>query len=404
VVLVLATSTGGIGTHVRELARGLSAAGAAVTVCGPPATNQRFAFDAPTGPAGGSGGRVDFLPVEVSAGPHPSDARAVAALRAALARVRPDVVHAHGLRAGLVASLAGRWRAASGVAVARRVAARYPLVVTLHNAVIARGVRGSASRLAERVVARTADVVLGASADLVASALAAGAADARLGPVAAPVLPPAARTRAAVRAELGAGAGTPLLLSVGRLHPQKGYDLLVSAAARWRDRSPAPAVVIAGDGPGFLALAARISATRAPVTLLGHRDDVADLLAAADLAVVTSVWEARQLFVQEALRAGVALVATAVGGIPDLVGAAAVLVPPGDVDALDTAVRGLLDDPAARARYARAGPERAATWPTTAQTLAQVRGVYRELTATPDPGAGRPEAGRPDPHRSGGRP
>jgi glycosyltransferase involved in cell wall biosynthesis len=397
VVLVLATSTGGIGAHVRELARGLSATGATVTVCGPPATNQRFAFDAPTGPAGptgGSGGGVGFLPVEVSAGPHPSDVRAVAALRAALARVRPDVVHAHGLRAGLVASLAGRWRAT----------ARYPLVVTLHNAVIARGVRGSASRLAERVVARTADVVLGASADLVASALAAGAADARLGPVAAPVLPPAARTRAAVRAELGVAAGTPLLLSVGRLHPQKGYDLLVSAAARWRDRSPAPAVVIAGDGPGFLALAARISATRAPVTLLGHRDDVADLLVAADLAVVTSVWEARQLFVQEALRAGVALVATAVGGIPDLAGAAAVLVPPGDADALDAAVRGLLDDPAARARYARAGPERAATWPTTAQTLAQVRGVYQELTAAPDPGAGRPEAGRPDPHRPGGRP
>ena len=93
--------------------------------------------------------------------------------------------------------------------------------------------------------------------------------------------------------------------------------------------------------------------------LLGHRTDVADLLAAADLAVVTSDWEARQLFAQEALRAGVPLVATAVGGLPELVGDAAVLVPPGDVDALDAAVRRLLDDPhgarGATPRAARAG-------------------------------------------------
>jgi glycosyltransferase involved in cell wall biosynthesis len=138
-------------------------------------------------------------------------------------------------------------------------------------------------------------------------------------------------------------------------------------------------VVIAGSGPSYLHLTARISAVRAPVMLLGHRQDVADLLAAADLAVVTSVWEARQLFAQEALRAGVPLVATTVGGLPELVGDAAVLVPAGDVDALDRAVRELLDDPAARARYARAGEAQASLWPTSAQTVAQVQAVYAEL-------------------------
>jgi glycosyltransferase involved in cell wall biosynthesis len=305
------------------------------------------------------------MPVEISTAPQPSDARAVSALRRALAAAAPDVVHAHGLRAGLVAALAR---------------ARCPLVVTLHNAVLARGLRGRASRLVERLVARRADVVLGASGDLVARAVALGAADARLAPVAAPLLPPPRRTRVAVRAELGVAAEEPLLLSVGRLHPQKGYDVLVAAAARWRDRAPVPKVVIAGNGPSYLDLTARISATRSPVTLLGHRHDVADLLAGADLAVVTSVWEARQLFAQEALRAGVPLVATAVGGLPELVGDAAVLVAPGDVEAVDRAVRGLLDDPAARQRYGRAGAARAAGWPTSAQMLAQVRGVYAELS------------------------
>jgi glycosyltransferase involved in cell wall biosynthesis len=363
VLQLLATSTGGIGAHVRDLTAGLVAAGVSVTVCGPAATEERFRFTEV-----GAG----FLPVEISAGSQLSDARAVGALRRAVITAAPELVHAHGLRAGLVASLGVRGRAG-----------RRPLVVTLHNAVLSRGLRGGASRLIERVVSRSADVVLGASADLVERAATLGATDARLGPVAAPVLPSPSRTAAAVRAELRVTAQTPLILSVGRLHPQKGYDVLVAAAARWRERHPVPQVVIAGNGPSYLDLTSKISVARAPVTLLGHRDDVADLLAAADLAVVTSVWEARQLFAQEALRAGVPLVATSVGGLPELVGEAAMLVPPGDVDALDRAVTSLLDDPASRARLSRRAIDQAAGWPTSAQTLAQVLGVYAELVGVP---------------------
>jgi glycosyltransferase involved in cell wall biosynthesis len=95
--------------------------------------------------------------------------------------------------------------------------------------------------------------------------------------------------------------------------------------------------------------------------------------------VVTSDWEARQLFAQEALRVGVPLVATAVGGLPELVGDAAVLVPPGDFDSFDAAVRALLGDPDLRARYARLGTARAATWPSEVDTLGQITAVYAEL-------------------------
>ncbi|MBQ0897813.1 glycosyltransferase family 4 protein [Micromonospora sp. U56] len=355
VVLLLASSTGGVGQHVRSVARGLTEAGVPVLVCGPAATQDQFDFTA-------VGAR--FAPVEIPASPTPGDARAVSALRRTLAAETVRVVHAHGLRAGLVATLA-------------RPAA--PLVVTWHNAVLAGGVRGQLSRLAERVVARAARVALGASADLVERAAALGAADARLAPVAAPTLPAPRRRRAAVRAEFGVVPGPPLVLSVGRLHPQNRYDVLVDAAARWRTRTPPPAVVIAGSGPAYLQLAARISAARAPVTLLGHRTDVADLLAGADLAVVTSDWEARQLFAQEALRAGVPLVATAVGGLPELVGDAAVLVPAGDVDAVDAAVRALLDDESLRADLARRGAARAATWPTEEDTVAALLDLYAEL-------------------------
>jgi glycosyltransferase involved in cell wall biosynthesis len=358
VVLVLASSTGGVGQHVASLARGLVAAGSSVTVCGPAATQELFDFVA-------AGAR--FVPMEIAANPTPADGRAVTLLRRVLAGP-VDVVHAHGLRAGLVSALA---RPAQ------------PLVVTWHNAVLASGLRGQVSRLAERVVARRATVALGASADLVERAAALGARDARLGPVAAPVLPAPRRGRSAVRAEFGVAPYQPLILSVGRLHPQKRYDVLVDAAARWRELDPPPAVVIAGTGPSYLQLAARISAARAPVTLLGHRTDVADLLSGADLAVVTSDWEARQLFAQEALRAGVPLVATTVGGLPELVADAAVLVPPGDVAAVDRAVRDLLADDRRRVDLAQRGAAQAATWPTEADTLATVTALYAELVRPP---------------------
>jgi glycosyltransferase involved in cell wall biosynthesis len=292
------------------------------------------------------------------------------------------VVHAHGLRAGLVAVLARP---------------TVPVVVTWHNAVLAGGLRGRVSRLVERVVARRARVTLGASADLVERAAALGAPDARLGPVAAPALPPARRSRSAVRAEFRVAPDQPLIVSVGRLHPQKRYDVLVDAASRWRDLDPAPVVVIAGSGPSYLPLAARISAARAPVTLLGHRTDVSELLAGADLAVITSDWEARQLFAQEALTAGVPLVATEVGGLPELVGDAAVLVPPGDAAAVDEAVRTLLTDVERRAELGRLAGVRAASWPTEAEAVAAVAALYAELGVP-----GLPSAERPD--RAGGQP
>jgi glycosyltransferase involved in cell wall biosynthesis len=356
VALVLASSTGGIGRHVSSLAKGLVDRGAVVTVYAPEATARQFDFVAD--------GAVSVA-IEIPASPQPGDLRAVRSLRKALAEHGADIVHAHGLRAGLVAG----WAKPDGV----------PLVVTWHNAVLAGGLRGTAYHLLERRVSRIANVTLGASSDLVDRAITLGGPDVRLGAVAAPTLGGPERKPGDVRAELGLADGVPLILSVGRLHPQKGYETLIAAAAKWRDRDPVPQIAIAGSGPAFLSLTAQISELDAPVMLLGHRTDVADLLGAADLAVVSSVWEARQLFAQEALRAGVPLVSTAVGGLPELLGDGALLIPAGDVTALDEAVRDLLDDPGRRRLLADAGLTRAATWPSDVDTIAQVTGVYGEL-------------------------
>ncbi len=121
--------------------------------------------------------------------------------------------------------------------------------------------------------------------------------------------------------------------------------------------------MLAGGGPLHAPLAARVAREGTRVRLLGPVDDVASLLGAADLMLLTSTWEARALVAQEALLAGLPLVATRVGGIVELVGDAAVLVDPTDAEAAAAAVRALVEDRARRAALAEVGRSRAAGWP-----------------------------------------
>jgi glycosyltransferase involved in cell wall biosynthesis len=258
------------------------------------------------------------------------------------------------------------------------MAGRRPLVVTWHNMVLTpTGLRRRTLVMGETTVARAATVTLAASEDLAARARELGGRDVRYAPVAAPV-PVVHRTVGEVRAALGLGPDRPLVVSVGRLHRQKGYETLIAAAARWTALQVL--VVVAGGGPDEAALRTLIADRRAPVRLLGRRTDVPDLLAAADVVVLTSRWEARSLVAQEALLLGRPLVASAVGGLPKLLGDGARLVPARDVDALDTAVRHLLTNPSERADLAERGRARAAGWPTPDDTVAQVAAVYQELT------------------------
>jgi glycosyltransferase involved in cell wall biosynthesis len=371
VVEVLATSAGGVGTHVRTIVPAIRAAGAAVRVCGAPATEELFGFTA-TG--------AEFRPVGISAGLDPlADGRAVVQLRRATAGA--DLVHAHGLRAGLVAAATRRLS---------RERSR-PLVLTLHNALQeSSGPRQRLLRAVEGLTVRGADLVLAVSSDLANNARRLGARDVRVVPALAPPLPPATRSRAEVREELGVDDARPLLVAVGRLHPQKGYDILLDAVARWEADgrlSPAPLVAVAGDGPLEAELSARVRAERLPVLLLGRRSDVADLLGAADACVLPSRWEGSPFTAQEALRAGTPLISTRAGGIAELVGDGAELVPVGDATALADAVVRVLADPARAARLAEAGRRQAAGWPDEEAAGRQLVAIYRELLGAPGDGS-----------------
>ncbi|MFF0837068.1 MULTISPECIES: glycosyltransferase family 4 protein [unclassified Streptomyces] len=355
-VQVLGGGNAGSSAHVRSLAEGLVARGVRVTVCAPAEADRAYDF---------TGTGADHVHV-----PRSSDPASVAVLRAACADA--DLVHAHGLHASFrtVLALSGRGT---------------PLVVTWHNRARAEGARAHLLRLLERRVMRAAAVVLGTTSDLVDRARRSGARDARLAAVALPGRrrradqDEADQERPKLRAELGA-TGRPLLMAVGSLDRERGYDVLLDAARAWRGLDPVPLVVVAGEGPLRPGLQRRIEDEELPVRLVGRRDDVPELLAAADLALLTSRWESRSVLAQEALHAGVPLVATRVGGVPDLVGEAAELVPYGDAEALAAAVVRLLADPARRELLRERGPRQAATWPTEDETVAQVLSVYDELT------------------------
>ncbi|MEU5367147.1 glycosyltransferase family 4 protein [Streptomyces sp. NPDC005925] len=355
-VQVLGGGNAGSGVHVRSLSAGLVARGVKVTVCAPFEAARAYDF---------TGAGADHVHV-----PRSSDPASVAALRAACADA--DLVHAHGLHASFRTALA-----LSGK--------RVPLVVTWHNRAHVEGARAHLLRLLERRAARAAAVVLGTTSCLVDVARRTGARDARLAAVA---LPRPHRTddsgdaeerRAKARAELGAMC-RPLLVTAGALDGHRGYDVLLDASRAWRRLDPEPLVAVAGEGPLRGEFQSRIERERLPVRLLGRRDDITDLLAVADLALLPGSREPRSLLAQEALHARVPLVAADSCGIRELVGDAAELVPHGRADALARAVVRLLDDPARRELLGDRGVRQAATWPTEEETIAQVLSVYDELT------------------------
>ena len=346
--MLLGRSAGGIGTHVADLTTDLRTLGDEVIVVTDRATADRFDL---------SGARPWW----------PGRAAGVLGSLRGLWHLhglvrRADVLHAHGHQAGLVGVVA-----ASGTGT--------PVVVSQHNAVLVRGPRRRLLDLVQRVVARRATLVTGASSDLVAEAVRMGARDARLAPVPSPRVPALLATqpladgeRRALAAELLRENGiqhshpeAPLVLTIARIAPQKDLATLVEAAhvtpgnVSW--------VVVGGGDPELLRRLSQLAWHDGdPVHFVGPHDDPERWLRAADVFVLTSRWEARALVVQEALAAGLPVVVTDTGGLPDLVEGIGALVPVGDPTRLAEAVESFLRDPAARHTASAKGRERARSW------------------------------------------
>jgi glycosyltransferase involved in cell wall biosynthesis len=205
-----------------------------------------------------------------------------------------------------------------------------------------------------------------------------------------------------VRAELGVPADAPLIGAVGVLRPQKALDVLVRAVAPLLEEIPALHVVIVGEGSerGSLTELIRSEGVGERVRLAGFRDDIPDVLAAFDVAVSSSAFEGSPLAMIEFMEAARPIVATAVGGVPDLIddGVHGLLVRPGDVAGLTDALRTMLSDREAARRMGERAQERrrrefdldvvVRRFETLYERLAQGGGVPASFTEL-DAGAGR---------------
>ena len=323
VLQVLGRSAGGIGRHVARITTLLEARGDVhVDVAAP--VNMEVPM--PTAV------READIPDGLTTG----HVRAVRAVRSAIAGGRYTVVHGHGLRAGVDAAIAARL---SGV----------PCVVTLHNLVrpeTSGRVGALAYRRGENLVGMLADSLFVVSEEMVErlGRRAGLRGKTQLLLLSVPI-PGVTRNPTAVRDELGVPPGAPLAVWVGRFAPQKAVDVLLDALVSLPDAF----LALIGDGPLRSQLEDKVKrdGTHDRVRFIGWKDQVGDYLAAADIFVLVSTWEARSLAAQEAILLDTPVVTTAVGGMTELVvdGESGWLVPPGDAKAVAAALASAFAQP-----------------------------------------------------------
>jgi glycosyltransferase involved in cell wall biosynthesis len=188
---------------------------------------------------------------------------------------------------------------------------------------------------------------------------------------------------AAVRSEFGIPAGAPIVGTVGRLSEIKCQDLLIRAFARLRTSLPGAHLLLVGDGPlreDLQRLAAELG-LRGAVHFAGYQARPERYLRAMDIFALTSRSEGLPLAVLEAWAAGVPVVASAVGGLPELIdhGRNGLLFRSGDEAALTAALGAVLSEPGCGRRVARAGQELARERYDVRVMASRYEGHYREL-------------------------
>lgn len=272
-------------------------------------------------------------------------------LKALLRGAGPLVAHTHSSKAGILGRLAA---AAAGVPV---------LVHTFHGFGFhprQNFLKRSLFVLLEKYCARFTDALVFVSRSNMETARAAGIGSAekyrlirsgvRLAGYPAPV------DRAAKRAELGLSAGDTVVLSIGNAKPQKNPRHFLEAAARLSALHPSARFVFAGGGEELEALraAARDRGLERTCLFTGWREDSAELLAASDVFVLTSLWEGLPRSLVEAFKTGLPAVCYRTDGVADILkdGVNGFSAEPGDLDAFCAALSGLLGDAGLRARLA----------------------------------------------------
>ena len=298
--------------------------------------------------------------------------RAVQALAELLRRERIDLLHAHLYHANLIGRLAA-WRA--GI----------PCVVSIHNTYTRPKWH---RRLANWWLARRhTGAIIAGSEEIRRDILRYD----HVRPELVEVIPNAvdlsrsasALTRQAARKRLGLAAEDYVLGTVGRLEEQKGHRFLLDALDRLRAQGLDAVLLLVGGGREEAALreqAARL-ALGERVCFLGMRDDLGDLFRAMDLFVMPSLWEGLSLAMLSAMAAGLPVVATHVGGVPEVLGddERGFVLPPGDAAALAERIAWCHAHPAAAACAGTAGAAHVRANYSDAALVKRVEAVYERV-------------------------
>ncbi len=286
------------------------------------------------------------------------------------ARTRPPLVHIH---AGI------GWEGHASAQAAQAAGAR--VIRTEHLPDV---LTDPAQRADHRAGLAAVDRLIAVSEAVAGSYRAAGLGD-RLTTIANGIHPRGAtRDRAVLRREAGLDGG-PVLLMAGRLAAQKDHALMLDALPAILAAQPRATLLIAGDGPLLGPVARRIAAAglAGSVRLMGHRRDLPDLMAAADLLVLPSRFEGLPLVALEAMAAGLPIVASDAPGNAEMLehGRSGWLVPAGDAAAFAAAVIAALAVPDRLATIATAATERRAQLYTADRMIAETAAVYDEEAA-----------------------
>jgi glycosyltransferase involved in cell wall biosynthesis len=187
----------------------------------------------------------------------------------------------------------------------------------------------------------------------------------------------------ALMSSVGLKHGERIIMTAGRLHRQKGYDHLMQALSMVQESFPGIKLLILGDGEeekNLKKLAHLLELTE-KIVFLGLRSDVGHLLQCSELFVLPSRWEGFPNAVLEAMAAGKPVVATAVGGIPELVvdGVTGILVPPEDARALAEAIMGMLSHDERAKAMGEAGRQRVQQYFSMDAMIAKTEDLYHHL-------------------------
>jgi glycosyltransferase involved in cell wall biosynthesis len=191
--------------------------------------------------------------------------------------------------------------------------------------------------------------------------------------------------REAVRQELGIPFDVPVVGTVARLAPEKGLADLIGATARIRQVVPGTRLMLVGDGPSRPELEQRVGGMGLcdVIHFTGIRRDIPDVLQAMDVFALPSLREGLPKAILEAMAAGLPVVATAVGGIPEVVeyDVTGFLVPPRDIDALTLNICRLLENSALRVAMGQRGRARVQQHFTARRAADQTQELYLSLLA-----------------------